>query len=291
MIEVKNVFKSFGEKEVLRAANLQVKDGSIFGLVGINGAGKSTLLRMLAGVLQPDDGEILLDGQHVYENEAAKRKLFFLPDDPYYTIYLTGRALADFYRTFYNFDEDVFKRYTQLYNLKANKPIRNFSKGMRRQMFISLALACKPKFLFMDEAFDGLDPLARLEFKRGLIELQEGGTSVIISSHSLRELDDICDSFALLDNQVVLSYGELDTELSKLAKFQLAFKEDLDRKDLPFACLHYEKTGSVMRVVAKGDIEEIRTRISKMNPIIYDEIPMDFEDMFIYEVEKRGYLK
>ena len=291
MIEVKNVFKSFGVKRVLNAADLQVNNGSIFGLVGINGAGKSTLLRLLAGILKPDDGEILYDGLPVYENQKAKSQIFFLPDDPYYTANLTGKAQADFYKNFYDFDENVFKRYTELFDLKTNKPIRNFSKGMKRQLFIALALACKTKYLLLDEAFDGLDPLARLEFKRGLIELQESGSSVIIASHSLRELEDICDSFALLDNQCVKVYGDIAGELSQLSKFQLVFAENLCQWDLPFTCLHYEKTGRVIRVVVKGDIEKIRTCIEKMNPIVCDEIPMDFEDMFIYEVGERGYLK
>lgn len=291
MIEVKSAYKSFGDKQVLIDASLTVKDGSVFGLVGINGAGKSTLLRLLSGVLKPERGEILYDGAPVYENAAVKSGIFFLQDDPYYTANLTGRAQAEFYKNFYSFDEEIFKRYIELFDLNPNKPIRNFSKGMKRQMFISLALACKPKYLLLDEAFDGLDPLARLEFKRGLIELQESGSSVVIASHSLRELEDICDSFALLDNKSVKVYGDIAGELSQLGKFQLVFKEDLTRGDLPFECLHYEKTGRVMRVVVKGDLDEIRTCIEKMNPVVCDEIPVDFEDMFIYEVEERGYLK
>lgn len=291
MIEVKNVFKSFGDKEVLKDATLTVNDGAIFGLVGINGAGKSTLLRILAGVLKPDSGEICYEGQPVFENRAVKSQIFFLQDDPFYTANLTGRAQADFYKTFYDFDESVFKRYTELFDLKCDKPIRNFSKGMKRQLFIALALACKPKYLLLDEAFDGLDPLARLEFKRGLIELQESGASVIIASHSLRELEDICDSFAILDDKSVKVYGNIEGELSQLGKFQLVFSDDVSREDLPFECLHYEKTGRVIRVVVKGNLNEIRIRISKMNPVVCDEIPVDFEDMFIYEVGERGYLK
>lgn len=291
MIEVKSVSKSYGEKQVLSNASFTVEDGSVFGLVGINGAGKSTLLRLLAGVLKPDGGQILYNGQPVYENYAVKRDLFFLQDDPYYTANLTGRAQADFYKNFYPFSADIFKSYTDLFKLKTDKPIRNFSKGMKRQLFISLAMACNPKYLLLDEAFDGLDPLARLEFKRGLIKLQESGTSVIIASHSLRELEDICDSFALLDNMSVKAYGTIDGELSKLCKFQLVFNEDISREQLPFECLHYEKTGRVIRAVVRGDINEIRTRIEKMNPVVCDEIPADFEDMFIYEVGERGYLK
>ncbi len=291
MIEVKGLYKSYGKTEVLCDANLRVGDGDVFGLVGINGAGKSTLLRLLSGVLRADSGQILFDGEDVYENEKVKKDIFFLPDDPYYTVNLTGNGQAAFYKNFYPFDGEVFKRFMETFRLNPDKPIRNFSKGMKRQLFISLALACKPKYLFLDEAFDGLDPLARLEFKRGLIDLQEQGSSVVIASHSLRELEDICDSFALLDGHSVKAYGKIEGELSKLSKFQLVFERNVEREDLPFECLHFEKTGRVIRVVVRGDAEKTRELIASMDPLIVDEIPMDFEDMFLYEVGERGYLK
>ena len=291
MIEVKNVNKNFGEKQVLSEAALTVADGSVFGLVGINGAGKSTLLRLIAGVLKPDGGSVEIGGENVFENEKVKRRVFFLQDDPYFTPNLTGEAQAEFYKTFYNFDDKIFRRYAEIFKLDMKKPLRNFSKGMKRQTFVSLALACKPDYLLLDEAFDGLDPLARLEFKRGLIELQEGGSSVMIASHSLRELEDICDSFALLDDRSVKSYGNIGNELARLSKFQLAFKHGIGREDFPFECLHYEKTGRVIRLVARGDKDEIRAAIEKLEPVILDEIPMDFEDLFIYEAGERGYLK
>ncbi|MCH5179659.1 MAG: ABC transporter ATP-binding protein [Erysipelotrichales bacterium] len=291
MIDVINLCKSYGKNNVLNNAKLKIGNGDIFGLVGINGAGKSTLLRLLSGVLKSDSGQILFDGEDVYENENVKKDIFFLPDDPYFTTNLTGNQQAEFYKTFYDFDDNVFKYYTEKFSLNPNKPIRNFSKGMKRQIFIALALACKPKYLFLDEAFDGLDPLARLEFKRGLIELQEKGTSIVIASHSLRELEDICDSFALLDGHSVKAYGKIDGELSKLSKYQLVFKKNIEKEDLPFECIHFEKTGRVIKIVVRGDVEEIRKKIDAMKPLIVDEIPMDFEDLFIYEVGERGYIK
>ena len=291
MIDVINLNKSYGKNNVLIDANLRVEDGDIFGLVGINGAGKSTLLRLLSGVMRADDGKILFDGEEVYENEHVKKDIFFLPDDPYYTVNLTGKQQAEFYKNFYDFDGKVFHYYIQKFALNPNKPIRNFSKGMKRQMFISLALACRPKYLFLDEAFDGLDPLARLEFKRGLIELQEQGSSVVIASHSLRELEDICDSFALIDGKTVKAYGRIDGELNRLSKYQLVFERNVEREELPFDCIHFEKTGRVIKVVVRGDVAAIRAKIDNMKPLIVDEIPMDFEDMFIYEVGERGYIK
>ena len=291
MIDVFHICKSYGENKVLIDANLQVGDGDIFGLVGINGAGKSTLLRMMSGVMRPDVGKILFDGEDVYENEKVKKDIFFLPDDPFYTMNLTGNQQAAFYKNFYDFNEENFGYYTDLFSLNVNKPIRNFSKGMKRQMFISLAIACNPKYLFFDEAFDGLDPLARLEFKRGLIELQEKGTSVVIASHSLRELEDICDSFALLDGHSVKTFGKIDNALSQLSKYQLVFEKSVEREELPFECIHFEKTGRVIKIVVRGDTDAIRAQIDAMRPLIVDEIPMDFEDLFIYEVGERGYLK
>ncbi len=291
MIEIKNLGKSFGEKQVLSGAELRVENGSVFGLIGINGAGKSTLLRLIAGVLKPDCGEILIDGEPVYENENVKKKIFFLQDDPYYTTNLTAKAQAEFYKNFYDFDNEVFFSYADKFKLNVSKPLKNFSKGMKRQTFISLALACKPEYMLLDEAFDGLDPLARLEFKRGIIELAEKGTTFLIASHSLRELEDISDSFALLDNKTVKAYGNLQGELAKLSKYQLVFEDDKLREDMPFECLHFEKTGRVIRLVAKGDPQTIRACIENMKPLVMDEIPMDFEDMFIYEVGERGYLK
>ncbi|MCD7729413.1 MAG: ABC transporter ATP-binding protein [Clostridia bacterium] len=291
MIEIDNLCKSYGDKHVLDHINLNVENGSVLGLVGINGAGKSTLLRLTCGVLKADEGNITIDGEDVYENEKIKKNIFFLPDDPYYAPNVAGKDLAALYRQFYSFDGGVFNSYLDTFSLDAKKPIRNFSKGMKRQMYISLALACKPKYLLLDEAFDGLDPLARLEFKRGIIELQEQDTTVIIASHSLRELEDICDSFAILDNLKVTSYGKIDGALEKICKLQVVFERDVERQDMPLDIVNFEKTGRVIKLVARGDRQAIIAAVTAMNPLIIDEIPMDFEDMFIAEVEDKGYLK
>jgi len=291
VIELNNVGKSFGGSPILRGVNLTAEEGSILGLVGINGAGKSTLLRLIAGVLEADCGEIKVNGENVFDNPAVKARMFFLSDDPYYNTTLTADAQAKFYSTFYEFDYEAYNGLMKKFALDEKKQIKNFSKGMKRQAFVSLALACRPKVLLLDEAFDGLDPLARLEFKRGLVRLQEGGSTILISSHSLRELEDICDSFALIDGQTVKAFGKIDAELGNLCKLQLAFAEPLTEKDIPFECLHFEASGRVVRVVARGDRGEILKKVKALDPLIIDEIPMDFEDMFIYEVENRGYVE
>ena len=288
MIEIKGLGKSYGPKKVLEKVNLTVPDASVFGLVGINGAGKTTLLRMMADVLRPDEGTVEYDGENIAGNAKKRKELFFLPDEPYYTAGTTVEKLVELYKSFYSFDDELFARYEALFSLERRTPIRNFSKGMKRQAFAALALACRPKYLLLDEAFDGLDPLARLELKRGIISLE--GTTAVISSHSLRELEDICSGFALLDGGAVADAGDLSETLERVHKFQAAFEEPVPRERFPFECLSFESEGRVVRFVVRGGREEIVSALKALSPIFVEEIKVDFEELFLCEVKSRGYL-
>ncbi len=293
MIEIKKVSHCFDKKQVLDEVNLNINEGSVTGLVGINGAGKSTLLRIISGVYTPTSGEVLIDGVPV-KNENARKELFFLPDDPYYTLNTTGEKLFGMYKVFYpDMDQNIYKDFITSFKLDEKKPIRNFSKGMRRQLYIALALAIKPKYLLLDEAFDGLDPLSRLEFKKAINHaVEENGTGVLISSHSLRELEDFCDSYALIDNMRVSSSGAIADKVSEYCKFQLAFTEDIDDsifKGLPIT--HIEKSGRFVRLILEGESGKMRELLKKLNPAVLEEMEMNFEEMFINEVGSRGYTK
>lgn len=288
MITIKGLRKSYGTKEVLSGVSLTVPDASVFGLVGINGAGKTTLLRMMADVLRPDEGTVEYDGENIAGNAKKRKELFFLPDEPYYTAGTTVEKLVELYKSFYSFDDELFARYEKLFSLERRTPVRNFSKGMKRQAFAALALACRPKYLLLDEAFDGLDPLARLELKRGIISLE--GTTAVISSHSLRELEDICSGFALLDGGAVADAGDLSETLAQVHKFQAAFEEPVPRERFPFECLSFESEGRVVRFVVRGEREEIVSALKALSPIFVEEIKVDFEELFLCEVRSRGYL-
>ncbi len=293
MIEIKNLVKGYERnKPVLNNLSATIADASVFGLVGINGAGKSTLLRVLAGVIRADKGQVCVDGEDVYENEKVKRGMFFLPDEPFYTSNVNAEGLADMYRAVYDLNIEVFRERLKSFALDPKKPIRNFSKGMKRQVFVALALAIAPKYLLLDEAFDGLDPLARLTFKKCIVELvEEKGTTVIISSHSLRELEDICDSYGILDHGIITCSGELENDLNKVHKFQAAFGREVKAEELGFACMAFEQTGKVARFITKESTEEVLQKLSKLDPIFVEEIEVDFEEMFIGEVQARGYLQ
>ncbi len=285
MIEIRNLSHSFGEKQVLADVNLDINEGSIMGLVGINGAGKTTLLRLISGVYRPDEGSILIDGEPL-SSESAKRKLFFLPDDPYYTLNSTGKSLFKLFRTFYpDLDKTKFQKHLSDFGLEFDRPLRNFSKGMKRQLYVALALTVKPKYLLLDEAFDGLDPLARLAFKKAVNHaVEENGISVLISSHSLRELEDFCDSYAMIDNMEVSSSGDIAERVERYCKFQLAFTElpdDSAFDGLPI--LSVEKSGRFVKLVLEGRADEMHRRLMLLKPAIIEQMNIDFEEVFIHE--------
>ena len=285
MLEIKNVCKAFGAKNVLDNVSLDIDFGSIFGLVGVNGAGKSTLLRCIAGIYKTDDGTILFDGLDTYDDYKIRKDILLVSDDPYYPYGSTLNSLKDFYKGFYNFDEETYKKYLDLFGLDEKANISNFSKGMKRQSMLLLALACKPKLLMLDEAFDGLDPIVRVYIKDALSDLIEDNNSlIIISSHNLKELEDICDSYGILEDGHISTYGDLIESKANINKYQLAFKDEIDKNIFnDFDVLYCSGEGRIITVVIKGDKSEVCQRLEKLNPLILDVLNVNFEELFIYE--------
>ena len=291
MLSINNLSKNFGDKEVLKGLNLEVKDGSIFGLVGINGAGKSTLLRLIAGVYEPDAGNISLDGLDTYRNEESRNRIAFVSDEQYYPIGSTIDSLKLLYETMYDFNEEAYKKYLALFELEPKMTINNLSKGMKRRVSLLFALSINPELILLDEAYDGLEPLARLRFKQALAEMiEEEGVSVIISSHNLKELEDICDSFGILEDGKIVSYGDLLESKEMINKYQVAFKEEVSKEDFKdFDLLHFENEGRVYQLVIRGNSEEVMEKLNEMNPVLLDVLQVNFEELFIYELESRGH--
>ncbi len=286
MIEIKRLSHSFGTKTVLNNIDLFVPDGTIMGIVGINGAGKSTFLRLLSGVYD-SKGCVFFDGKSPMIAETRK-EIFFLPDDPYYTATGTPDKMFEFYKAFYkDIDSEVFYSLISKYEIQKKQFLRNFSKGMRRQVFIALALAVKPKYLLLDEAFDGLDPLSRKIFKDAIIKLvEEKGTTVLISSHSLRELEDFCDRFVLIDNNIIKTQGDIADHVNSMCKFELAFFDEINKSIFDgFPVVSLDIKGRFVTIVLKGEGSEMEARLHALEPAVMDELELDFEEAFIHDVE------
>lgn len=287
MIEIKNLVKKFGDKQILDINHLEIKDATVFGLVGINGAGKTTLLRILSGILKADSGEISINGESVYENENLKKDLFFVGDENYFPRNATISDLKNFYKTFYNFDDERYIKCLNILKLDPNKNINNFSKGMKRQIFLLMALSIMPKIIFLDEAFDGLDLMVRIAFKKMISEIvEERQTTIIISSHNLKELEDICDSYAILNEQKIIDYGDLYENLKDIHKIQIAFDKPKEKEFFEYLeLIDFKKSGKVNTLIVKGDIDEIIDKLQEYNPILLETLNVSFEELFMYEVE------
>jgi len=292
MIHLSHIAKSFDGKKVLADVNWDIPQGSIYGLVGPNGAGKSTLLRLLSGVIKPDSGSITIANQIVYNNPVIKKRILFVPDDPFFLTQSTLKEMRKFYQIFYpSFNEGMYYKLLTNFPINENERINTFSKGMKRQACVILALSICPDVLLLDEAFDGLDPVMRLTLKRILSdEILNRQLTVVISSHNLRELEDICDRIALVSNFTIEISGEVETIRGDYHKIQIGYKHPVDLAVFEVLHpLHLEQRGNVITVVVKGDATAINEVIEKTEPVLIDEIPITMEEVFVYEMEGQGY--
>lgn len=288
MIKIENLTKSYDGTIVIKDCNAIIKEGSINGLIGENGAGKSTLLRMLAGVLTPDSGTITVDDEPIYENPEVKGKIFFLSDEPFYGKTASLKNLCTLYSSFFDgFTKEEFKKHLTRYKINIDKPLNSFSKGMRRKSYICAALASKADIILIDEAFDGLDPYSRQMFKKDIIELisLNPKTTVVIASHSLRELEDICDSYCLVDNGSI-SEEFMSKRESNLLKVRLAFAEEINYDASSLKPLMENKDGRFVTLIAEASEEEIRNFFESLKPIVMDISPLSLEEAFIYSKER-----
>lgn len=290
MLKIENIAKSYGSKKVLQGLNLNVADGSVFGLVGVNGAGKSTLLRCIAGVYQSDEGTITLDDHSTWSDPSIRQKIAFVSDEQYCPVGASLRTMHDFYAAHYSFDEAAYQKYLSIFELEDDMRLNSMSKGMKRRSALLSALCIHPSLILLDEAYDGLEPIARLRFKQALADLvAEENVTVIISSHNLRELEDICDSYGILQDGKMLTYGDLLTSRENVNKYQLAFPDEKTQADFKdFDVLHFEKEGRVIQLVIRGDREKTEQKLNALHPLVMDVLPATFEELFIYEIESTG---
>lgn len=292
MIKIESVTKNFGDVCSLDQVTLRIPDGSIFGLIGSNGSGKSTLLRAMSGIFAADKGCILYDGFNIWENTEQKAKLVYLSDEPYFLPHSSIEDMRNLFSSLYpTFDNTKFDKLLNLFGLPLRRKINTFSKGMQKQTSVLLGLSVCPKYLFCDETFDGLDPVMRHLVKRILMEdIAERGTTVVIASHNLRELEDICDHIALLHKGKLLFQNDLDDMKLSIQKIQAVFTDEgAEEKLRELPLLNLERRGSMFTIVARGTRDEWEERLQAMHPQFYECIPLTLEEIFIAEMEENGY--
>ena len=295
MIEIKDLSLSLGEKKVLDDINLKVEKGSVFGFLGSNGAGKSTLMRCMCGVYEPGSGSVCIDGENVYDNAEAKARIFFVNDETVQYTSFTLRQLKDYYKSYYkNFSEETFERLLAKVALPIDKKLSTYSKGMKRQSIVIIALACRTEYLMLDEAFDGLDPAMRMAVKNMITdEIFDNGTSVIVSSHNIAEISGICDRVMLIHGGKIVLCNEVDSITSGFCKLQLVFDgsapdDDSIKAAVP-GLIKTMRTGSVVQMIVHAGEEQAVKSAQALSPRMTEAVSLTLEEVFIYEMEARGY--
>ena len=287
MLEAKNVVKTFDGFRALDSLNMTVPKGAVYGLVGPNGAGKSTIIRHLAGIYRQDSGEVLLDGQPVYENPAVKRRMTVIGDDWYYFPQANIREMARFFAGLYpTFSWERYEKLKQVFPLDEKMMLRCMSKGMQKQAAFWLAVCCMPEYLILDEPVDGLDPVMRRQVWSLLLgDVSERGTTVLVSSHNLRELEDVCDHVGILNRGQVLLERSLSDLQDNTVKLQVAYA-GVTEPMLPseLNILHRSHVGRVYTYIVRGSRAEILRRMEITEPILLESIPLTLEEIFIYEL-------
>ena len=281
MLELKNITKTFGDFKALDDLSMTVPQGTVYGLVGPNGAGKSTAIRCMVGVYRPDCGSVTMDGELVYENPALKARIGYIPDDIFFFPTATLEEMRRFYKGIYpDFDDDLFERLYEIFNLPRKSPIRRFSKGMQKQAAFHLAICCRPDVLILDEPVDGLDPVMRRKVMSLILsDVAERGTTVLISSHNLRELEDVCDHVGIMDHGKMLLEKSLADMQGATHKLQMVGvpPESLE-------ILHESNSGRLSTYIVRGSASEISAAVAAVKPVYYDVLPLSLEEIFIYEL-------
>ena len=281
MIQLNNITKTFGTFKALDDLTLTVPKGAVYGLVGPNGAGKSTAIRHLTGIYRPDSGTVTLDGKTVYENPEVKQTIGYIPDDIFYFPSATLEDMRKFYAGMYpGFDNDLFDRLKTIFDLPEKTPIRRYSKGMQKQAAFQLTLCCRPEVLVLDEPVDGLDPVMRRQVMSLILsDVAERGTTVLISSHNLRELEDVCDHVGIMDHGKMLLEKSLADMQGTTHKLQLVGRipEGLD-------ILHESSSGRLKTLIVRGQAWEIEEKAKAADPAYFDVLPLSLEEIFIYEL-------
>lgn len=293
MIEIKGVTKTFGNVTALNDTTLTIGSGSVFGLVGSNGAGKSTLLRIIAGVYKADRGSVKINSRESYENNKVKQNLIFISDYPYFSSFDTVEKLAKIYKTIYeNWSDEKFEYLKSIFPIDTKAKISQMSKGMQRQAAIMLGISTMPECILFDEIFDGLDPVIRELVKRILIDfVEESNATVVIASHNLRELEDVCDHVALLHLGGVLLENDIDALKLGIFRVQLALNnpQDFEKIEKELNIVKISKLGKMIEFTARGSIDTARVLLESINPLFIETLPLTLEELFISEMEAAGY--
>ncbi|TAA72149.1 ABC transporter ATP-binding protein [Planococcus salinarum] len=302
MIEIKGLTKKYGSFYALKDLNLKIEEGTVFGFVGANGAGKSTTFSILATLLQPTAGEAWINGVSISQNpHEVRRQIGYMPD--FFGVYdqLRAEEYLDFYGASYGLNPkqrmELIPKLLELVNLtnKRYDYVDLLSRGMKQRLCLARALIHNPSVLILDEPASGLDPRARVEMREILLELKAMGKTILISSHILPELAEMCDTLGVIDSGELIAHGSVQSIQEKLQnekvirvkiagplKVAVTFFEN----DPQVSRLTQIQDRQIVEFLYKGNDEDqldlLRNAMATGLPILaFSEQETDLEDVFM----------
>ena len=231
MLRINNLTKTYGEKKAVDGLNLHINPGEIYGFIGHNGAGKTTTIKACCGILQFDEGEILIDGVSVAKDPlSCKSKIAYIPDNPELYEFMTGIQFLNFIADVFSVSEadrvERIDKYSELFGLKKDlgQSVGAYSHGMKQKLAIISALIHEPKLIIMDEPFVGLDPKASHTLKSLMRQMCDNGGAIFFSTHVLEVAEKLCDKVAIIKNGKLVVSGTMD-EVKGDASLESVFLE------------------------------------------------------------------
>ena len=286
MIRVNGLVKEFGPIRALDGLDLHVPAGAVYGLVGPNGAGKTTALQHIAGVYHPTAGEVLVNGQPVFENPQVKATMAYIPTDFYFYQQARIQDLRDLHAALFpRFDRERYEQLAAVFSFDEARAVRSLSKGMQKQLAFWLALSERPDVLLLDEPLDGLDPAARRQVLSVVMdEVAERGMTVLVSSHNLRELTDVCDYVGIVDAGRMRLERSLEELQDNFVKAQVAFAHEGQALPAALDVVSGSTQGKLHTLVLRGSSAQVEQELSQAGATFVNILPLSLEEIFIYEI-------
>ena len=294
MIQAQDVSKSYESIPVIKNINLELKQGSIFGLIGANGAGKTTLIKTLCGIYAPDTGHVRLHDKDVYKDSDIRQNIAYVPDNITFYNNFTVKDMKDFYKNIYkNWDENRYKTLREVFTFDEKKRIKHLSKGMKTQLLLLIALSCKPDVILMDEPTSGLDPFIRKEVLNLIVQdVSSRSTSVLISTHNVSELEQICDTVGFINKGEMKLQQNMDNLKTSYKKIQIAFKDEMSEEFKKEFKPHISKKyGKIYEIIVNMDYKVFESNVKKYQPLFVEHIDMTLEEIFLFKMGDDNYVK
>lgn len=288
MIEIKNITKSFNGHIAINNVSINIKKGTIHGIIGENGAGKTTIIQCLTGIYKVDSGEILFNSKQIYENPEIKEKIGYVADSNNFFNDYSVKEMLNFYSGIYStFSTEKFKALNQSFQIDLNQKIARLSKGQKMRVSFMLNMSIMPELLVLDEPTSGLDPIAKKQLLNMLIEeVENRQLTVFISSHHLSELEKLCDEITIINNGKITYQSSIDEIKSTVKKLQVLFSKTPDLSNIE-KIAKIERLGSIYYITTDKYDDNLCSKLKALGATLIEEIGMSLEEIFIFTTEGR----